>query len=103
MILASRAYHILHLNLLSITRSSLLQFGALVEDKFTADIDNGVLEVIPQDELTDPSIAFCFHPVGAVPKGESDCRLIVDSSATGLNACIKDTDMHATSAYSVDC
>lgn len=81
--------------------SSVLGFGSLVEEKLQADIDKGVLEVISAEELADPTAKFWFHPLGAVPKGDIDCRIIVDSKATGLNAVIRDTIMALHSVRTV--
>ena len=81
--------------------SSLLEFGDLVEAKLQADIDRGVLEVIPEAELAHPDAAFWFHPLGAVPKGTADCRVVVDTAVTGLNAVIRDTIMKLHGVRSV--
>lgn len=73
--------------------SSLDDYGSLAQAKCDEYLKNGVLEEIPVHELNDPNSRFLFHPMGAVPKGLDDCRLIIDTSITLLNACIRGTIM----------
>lgn len=47
--------------------SSIYEFGDLVEMKLQSDIDKGILEIIPDSQLHDPSSRFWFHPIRAVP------------------------------------
>lgn len=73
--------------------SSLAAYGSLVQAKCDEYLKSGVLEEIPVADWDNPKSRFLFHPMGAVPKGLNDCRLIMDVTATGLNSCIKDTLM----------
>ena len=53
------------------------------------DVENGVFKLF-EPSLEDRS-KFFFHPLGSVPNGDSDCRIIVDTSATSLNDAILDS------------
>ena len=63
--------------------SSLDDYSSLVEGKLDELFRSGVLEEVPEDA---PPGSVLYHPIGAVPKGMDDCRIVVDTSATGLNA-----------------
>ena len=77
--------------------ASLTPFGDLVLSKLLKDADRGVIELF--DPL--PDNHYLFHPLGAVPKGDDDCRIVVDTSATGLNDSIFDTEMSLPSLSSI--
>ena len=77
--------------------SSLNNFGSLVQEKLSKDAAKGIIEIFTPD----PNESYLFHPLGAVPKGESDCRIVVDTSATGLNDIILDSNMALPSLSSI--
>ena len=76
---------------------SLTPYGDLVLDKLLKDANKGVIELFTPK----PDQAYWFHPLGAVPKGESDCRIVVDTSMTGLNDVIHTTSMSLPSLSSI--
>ena len=65
--------------------SSIDNYGELIQKKLLGDIDVGTLEVFDVSKAKQEGHACIFHPLGAVPKGVDDCRIIVDTSITGLN------------------
>ena len=73
--------------------SSILAYGPLAQVKCDEYLRAGVLKEIPAEEFSNGVSKFMFHPMGAVPKGLEDCRLIIDTSLTLLNRCIRDTVM----------
>ena len=79
--------------------SSLDKYGDLVEQKLMKDVEKGVIELFDFDEKDRNK--YWFHPLGAVPKGDSDCRIIVDTSATGLNDVIIKTEMKLPNIRSI--
>ena len=77
--------------------SSLEGYGDKVLEKLMKDAQKGILELFEPTS----SQAYWFHPLGAVPKGDTDCRIVVDTSATGLNNIIQDTSMSLPSLHSI--
>jgi len=60
---------------------------AEAEDRLREHVRDGFAELVPQE----PS---CVHPLGAVrAEGAKKFRLIMDCTASGLNACIRTTAM----------
>lgn len=77
--------------------ASFAPFGDLVLSKLLKDAERGVIEIF--DPLLEQH--YLFHPLGAVPKDEDDCRIVVDTSATGLNVSIFDSEMSLPSLSSI--
>ena len=77
--------------------SSLLPYGDKVLQKLLKDAEKGVLEIFSPSKTA----AYWFHPLGAVPKGTDDCRIVVDTSMTGLNDSINKSDMSLPSLSSI--
>ena len=65
--------------------SSINNYGGIIQQKLLNDVKVGTLELFDVDQCMKERKQMIFHPLGAVPKGLDDCRIIVDSSATGLN------------------
>ena len=65
--------------------SSIDNYGELIQKKLLGDIQVGTLEVFDVNKALRDNKHLIFHPLGAVPKGSDDCRIIVDTSITGLN------------------
>ena len=68
---------------------SLYQFGELVEKKLRIDAEKGIIELFTP--TGNEAFGCIFHPLGAVPKGEDDCRIIIDSTAAGINNLTQDS------------
>jgi len=61
---------------------------AEAELRLRTHIDEGFAEIVANEPV-------CVHPLGAVPaEGDKRFRLIMDCTASGLNACIVTTDPH---------
>lgn len=65
--------------------SSIDGFGEIIQQKLLNDISVGTLEIFDVSKVMKEGKSLLFHPLGAVPKGLDDCRIIVDTSITGLN------------------
>ena len=73
--------------------SSINDFGDIIQKKLMNDVSVGTLEVFKVQDALSCGKQLLFHPLGAFPKGDSDCRIIVDTSATGLSDCLMSPDL----------
>ena len=60
---------------------TLLHFSDKPAAILAKDLELGVIEAF----VPSPGQKCVFHPLGAVPKGLDDCRIVKDSSACGFN------------------
>lgn len=81
--------------------SSIASYGDIIQNKLMNDVSVGTLEVFNVQEALAQRKQLLFHPLGAVPKGDSDCRIIVDTSATGLNDCLMSPELAFPSVKSL--
>ena len=56
--------------------SSIDNYGELIQKKLLGDIQVGTLEVFDVNKALRDNKHLIFHPLGAVPKGSDDCRII---------------------------